>query len=296
MPYKQITQEQADHFLENGHIVIRNAFPRELAEEWKKIAFQRLGYDPDDFHSWKEERVHLPGMNWKRAAEIAPKAWDAVCDLLGGKERIRNAENFSLGDGFIINFKMGRDQPWQPPSPAVSGWHKDGDFFRHFLDSPEQGLLTIVLWSDIKPKSGGTFAAADSVPHVARYLAQRPEGLKPAEANFGALVKKCKRFVEMTGETGDIFLIHPYVLHSASRNPSRRARFITNPPVALREPMRFNRRNPEDHSLVERAVLKGLGVSKLDFQPTAPRERITPARVAKQKKMLADQKKRLARS
>ena len=55
-------------------------------------------------------------------------------------------------DGFIINFGLGADQPWQPPSPEVSGWHKDGDFFRHFLDSPEQGLLTIVVWSDIYPK------------------------------------------------------------------------------------------------------------------------------------------------
>ena len=56
------------------------------------------------------------------------------------------------------------------------GWHKDGDFFRHFLDSPEQGLLTFVLWSDIEPRGGGTFVAADSVPVVARTLAAAPGG------------------------------------------------------------------------------------------------------------------------
>jgi hypothetical protein len=47
--------------------------------------------------------------------------------------------------------------------PSSPDWHKDGDFFRHFLDSPEQGLLTIVLWSDIEERGGGTFIAPDSV-------------------------------------------------------------------------------------------------------------------------------------
>lgn len=292
-PYREITEEQAQQFLERGHIVVREAFPRELAEEWRAFAFKRLGYDPYEPDTWAEPRVHLPGMNWKRAADIAPRAWNAVCDLMGGEERIRNAQNFSLGDGFIINFNIGDGEPWQPPSPKMSGWHKDGDFFRHFLDSPEQGLLTIVIWSDIFPKSGGTFVAADSVQHIARHLAQHPEGLLPSEAGFGKLIDRCSDFVELTGLAGDIVLIHPYVLHSASRNPSGRARFITNPPVALKEPMNFNRKNPDDFSLVEKAVLKGLGVERLDFKPTQPRERVVPKRVARQKKMLAEQKRRL---
>ncbi len=292
-PYREITQEQAQQFLERGHIVIRQAFPRELAEEWRAFAFKRLGYDPYDPDTWAEPRVHLTGMNWKRAADIAPRAWNAICDLMGGEERIQNAQNFSLGDGFIINFNIGDGEPWQPPSPNMSGWHKDGDFFRHFLDSPEQGLLTIVIWSDIFPKSGGTFVAADSVQHIARYLAQHPEGLLPSEAGFGKLIRRCSNFAELTGLAGDIVLIHPYVLHSASRNPSGRARFITNPPVALKKPMNFNRKNPDDFSLVEKAVLKGLGVKRLDFKPTRPRERVVPERVARQKKMLKEQKRRL---
>ena len=55
--------------------------------------------------------------------------------------------------------------------------HKDGGHFRHFLDSPEQGLLTLLLWSDMLPKSGGTFCALDSVGVVARFLADHPEGV-----------------------------------------------------------------------------------------------------------------------
>ena len=29
--------------------------------------------------------------------------------------------------------------------------------FRHFLDSAEQGLLVLLIYSDIEPQSGGTY-------------------------------------------------------------------------------------------------------------------------------------------
>lgn len=117
-----------------------------------------------------------PGHESAAGADVAPRAWAAICDLVGGAQRVKQGADYSFGDSFIINFHHGADQPWEPPSPRVAGWHKDGDFFRHFLDSPEQGLLTIVLWSDIAPRSGGTFAATDSVRPIAQYLADHPEG------------------------------------------------------------------------------------------------------------------------
>ena len=175
----------------------------------------------------------------------------------------------------------------------MQGWHKDGDFFRHFLDSPEQGLLGIVIWSDIEPQSGGTFAAGDSVGPIARHLANHPDGLLPVEAGFGDLIHQCSDFVEFTGRAGDVVLLHPYILHAASSNPSGRPRFITNPNVTLAEPMSFNRDDPAGYSPVELAVLRALGVQRLDFRPTAPRERVVPEREARQAKMLAEEKRRL---
>ena len=290
--YKTLTESDVNHFVEKGHIVLRNCFSRELAAEWRDFAFKRLGYDPDDPTSWEQPRIHLPSMNRAPICEIAPRAWDAICDLLGGEDRIAHSEP-SWGDGFIINFALGADIAWQPPESLQRGWHKDGDFFRHFLDSPEQGLLTIVVWSDIHPKSGGTFVACDSVQHVAQHLSAHPQGLLPGEG-FGQLIGKCEDFAEITGNAGDVVLLHPFILHSASQNPSGRARFITNPPVALKEPMNFNRDNPDDFSPMELAVLRGLGKDRLDFKLTAPRERLVPERVQRQKKMLEEQKKRLA--
>lgn len=229
-------------------------------------------------------------MNRVPIRELAPKAWDAICDLTGGADRIAG-EAPNWGDGFICNFNFRADESWQPPSPQAPGWHKDGDWFVHYLDGPEQGLLTIVVWSDIKPQSGGTFIACDSVPVIARHLHAHPEGLMPNQ--FRGLIEQCTDFTELTGETGDVVLLHPFVLHAASQNPSGRPRFITNPCISLKEPMDFNRQDPADFSPIEQAVLKGLGIERLDYQITGERKRLTPEREKRQQQMLEEQQKRL---
>jgi hypothetical protein len=55
----------------------------------------------------------------------------------------------------------------------LDNWHNDGDFFVHFLDSPEQALLVIPLWSDIEPKGGGTAVCVDGIKYIAKHLVCR---------------------------------------------------------------------------------------------------------------------------
>ena len=292
--FPPLSEEQVAHFLKHGHLVIHDCFPRAFAEDWTANAFRRLEYDPGDPSTWQQEVVHMPSAQRVPMPEIAPKAWQAACALLGGEERVSPC---AWGDSMIVNLRKGADQPWQPPSASVGGWHKDGDFFRHFLDSPEQGLLTIVIWSDIEPQGGGTFAAGDSVAPVARLLAAHPEGILPSGApgaSFGSLINQCQDFVELTGKIGDVVLIHPFLLHASSQNHSGKARFITNPPISLKEPMQFDRADPADFSPVERAVLLGLDVDCLDFQPAAPRERIVSEGMKRKQKMLEEEQARLA--
>ena len=56
-------------------------------------------------------------------------------------------------------------------------------------------------------------------------------------------------------------------------NPTGRPRFITNTCVSLRAPMRFDRPDPSDFSVLERSVLRALGVPRLDFRAAGVRER-----------------------
>lgn len=282
-----------DHFLQYGYVTLHDCFPRELAEEWTARAYQRLEYRPDDPSTWKLTRVHLPETQRIPFAEFSPKVWSAACELLGGAERIKQPA--TVGDGFIINFRLGAGRPWRAPAPDSAAWHLDGDYFRHFLDSPEQGLLTLMLWSDVEPKGGGTFLARDSVPRVARYLAGNPEGVRPARLETKRLMSECREFVEITGRVGDVVLLHPLMLHAASPNSSGRARFLTNPPLALKRPLKFHRSRGH-YSPVEQVVLRGLGVESFDFAPTGPREWITPARVRNQRRMLHAEASRRTKS
>ena len=93
-----------------------------------------------------------------------------MCELLGGEDRISDTMR-GWADGFIVN--LGKEN-YNPEDELnfreLQGWHNDGDFFVHHLDSPEQALLVIPLYSEIVPKGGGTVICTDGIKHIAKLL------------------------------------------------------------------------------------------------------------------------------
>ena len=67
-------------------------------------------------------------------------------------------------------------------------------------------------------------------------------------------------------------IIHPFMLHASSQNLLKQPRFMSNPPIVLKEPMNLNREDPAEFSLLEKATLNYLGKDRYDFKPTAERE------------------------
>jgi len=279
-----LTDAQVQSFLNKGYLVVKDCLDLNVARRWIDQAYERLGYDPRAPSTWENDIVWMDHQNKMPVSDIAPKAWAAILDVVGGQARLEtlvmgkpkthfsSINSFVWSDAFIVNFHRGAGEPWQPPSAQVGGWHKDGSYFRHFLDSREQALLTVVLWSDMRHQGGGTFVAPDSVRVVARYLKEHPEGVAPGDFDFKALIQQCTQFEELTGQAGDFVILHPFMLHASSQNVLGVPRFMTNPPVVLKDPMNLNRERVEDFSLLERATLHYLGLERLDFQPTAPRE------------------------
>jgi ectoine hydroxylase-related dioxygenase (phytanoyl-CoA dioxygenase family) len=282
--YKVLTQAQVQSFLDKGYLVVHDCLDTTVANRWIDEAYERLGYDKDNPATWQKDIIWMDHKNQLPVRELAPKAWAAILDVVGGEERLESqimqieSKHFSTinssiwSDAFIVNFHKGADQPWQPPSAKVGGWHKDGSYFKHFLDSREQALLTIVLWSDMLHQGGGTFVAPDSVRVMARYLYEHPEGVNPKDFKFQEMISECTQFEEITGKAGDFIILHPFMLHASSQNVIGKPRFMSNPPIVLKEPMNLNRENPEEFSLLERATLHYLGLERLDFRPTAARE------------------------
>lgn len=187
---------------------------------------------------------------------FAPKVWSAICELCGGEERIA-PESKDWRDSLIVNLGTaeGAGKPMAPRD--LPGWHVDGDFFVHYLDSPEQALLVTPLFTDIVPQGGGTVICPPGIGKIANWLYANPQGVSPwMRPRDSVDFKKEKSldwyrellrdvpddaFVEATGNVGDVFLLHPLMMHSASDNALRRVRIITNPPVSLKEPHCFDR-------------------------------------------------------
>ncbi|KAF8584672.1 hypothetical protein K439DRAFT_1633385 [Ramaria rubella] len=278
-----LTDEQRTHFLEHGWLRIPKAVPPEHIARFVGDVWIRLGYDREDPSTWVEEKFRMPRqreMLWK---DFSPKAWSAICEVVGGEDRIDPTIFDKVGDSLIANFgtEEWRDKTVTPRE--LTNWHVDGNWFTHFLDSSEQSLFCVLLFNDIIPRAGGTWMCEDGIKHVAKWLYDRPQGcipklIDPDGSNAMNAIQQCNEFVEATGEAGDVFICHGFMPHSASRNHLRIPRFITSPKIVLKEPFNYNRENPEDYSLVEQKTLRELGVSSLpDWKITAPRARFTPA-------------------
>jgi hypothetical protein len=163
-----LTGDQIDHFLQHGYVHLTGCFSRETAARWTADMWTRLGYDPSDRSTWLAERINMPSHRSESIKTFAPKAWQAICDLLGGEERIKPSSAM-WEDGLIVNLGTNKAEEWTEPRD-LRGWHVDGDSFVHFLNSPEQGLLVIPLFSDIQPHGGGTILCPDGIKIIAQHL------------------------------------------------------------------------------------------------------------------------------
>lgn len=267
-------QDLAEEFAANGFVRIGRALPSTLCEEVSARAFERLELPDVPCGEWPERTVHLPVVrNWD-LREVSPVAWAAAVSLIGDEHLIEFA---GVQDNLIVNFPSPTRQWWPAHewSSDGAGWHKDGDWFRHFLDSPEQALLVIVFWGDVEPRQGPTYVAVDSIAGVARLLADHPEGLDPTQVidAVPSILSGCDDFRELTGSQGDIVLAHPYLLHTASVNSTDRPRLISNSSVMLRSPIDLSA-PARAAAPVARSIITALGVDQIDFEATGPRGRV----------------------
>lgn len=168
LDYK-LTQQQIDHFMKKGFVRLPNCFSRAKAAEWTADVWTRLGYSPSDKSTWAAERIHMPEHRQEPVKTFAPKAWAAICELLGGEDRVAE-HSATWNDAFIVNLGTAESEGKWPSPKDLDGWHVDGDFFIHFLDSPEQGLLVVPLFTDIQDRAGGTMVCSDAIKMMAQYL------------------------------------------------------------------------------------------------------------------------------
>jgi len=275
-----LSSQQIDEFLSVGAIHLPASIAPDLAEHCAQEMLAYMDIDEHEPESWRELRNQPDnrGTATKQRPEKhysyqqhAPTLWAAMCDLLGGPERInankyfRSNGVYSLADPDVLASPDPR-ACWQAPLPGENrgGWHVDGkeEWFRHYLDSPQVALLVLILFRDSSRLGGATWYAPESPALMSEFYAAHPQGGGPHPKDIMA---QCTDLRVAEGRAGDAFLLHPFMMHSGAPNVLPQPRLMENDNISLRQPLCFNRDDATEFSVLERSILGHLGVERHNF-------------------------------
>lgn len=247
---------QIDSFIDQGFCTLPRAFTREQADAacrslWRRME-QKAGIAAGNPATWPAKYDIEEHLGAPEATACFTDRLAAAIEQLLGPGRWRGNRRWGL---WPVNFSFGADRAEAYPS---IGWHVDGNWFRHTLDSPHQGLLVIGLFSDIEPGWGGTVLALGSHKRTARVLAEHPEGMHHRDLFREVLRQPLGDFLEITGRAGDVVLAHPFLFHTKGFKRGGPPRIISNTEAGLRQPLCLARDDPTEYSVLELSVLGAL--------------------------------------
>ncbi|HZG88156.1 phytanoyl-CoA dioxygenase family protein [Paenibacillus sp.] len=292
MPLNELSEAQVEQFMEKGWVKLEQAYSVEAALAAKAYVWSQVekrGVRRDDPSTWTQPILRM-NENYDtpefRACQTE-RLRGAIEDLIGAGQWAFRDRPIYWG-WWPVNFHLGADKPWDVPTEA---WHIDGIHHPQYIDSPEQGLLLLCLFSDIRERGGGTLVVEGSHRIVARILRDHPEGLAVKDVNELAKrhpylaeltgraplpdgASRIERFmnrdtvdetgvrlrvVETTGGPGDVIIGHPFLFHAASQNHSGIPRFMCNNQAPLKEKIKLRRQAGDTHTPLERSILRAIG-------------------------------------
>jgi hypothetical protein len=250
-----------EQFIEHGFVRLDGAFPRDVAERAREILWKATGCDPVDRFTWTKPVIWLGEHQEEpfRQAANTPRLHAAFNELVGTGRWLPRS---GLGS-FPVRFPSTEDT-------GDTGWHVDASFpgedsdpgnfltWRVNVNSRGRLLLMLFLFSDVGEHNAPTRIRAGSHLHVARLLEPAGEaGMRITSMDFAA-TRSCPE-ITAVGESGTVYLCHPFLVHAARINRGNQPRFMAQPPLLPAEPIRLSRPEREDYSPVELAILRGLG-------------------------------------
>lgn len=240
-----LTAEELEVFERDGIVKIPSAFSVDDAARmrdglWHELS-ARHGMDRDDRSTWTPLRpTGLKTTKSSRAANavLGPRVRSALDGLLG-----EWLEPKHQGQVLVT---MPEGVPWAVPHRQ---WHTDVGF-----ESPTEAVKIWALLGDLEVGGGGTPQVAGSHRVIARFLTTTDErefkavrdkvlrsdpwfrNLTSEERSVDPMAPADLdglpvRVVELTGQAGDVYLTHPWILHSIAPNAAdtprmMRSRFI----------------------------------------------------------------------
>jgi hypothetical protein len=231
----ELSQMEVQKFVDCGFVHLRQAFPRTVADECRATLWKMCGLDPDDPSCWTKPVIRIDGCGDSpfREAANTRRLHRAQDQLVGAGRWVPRS---GLGT-FPIRFP-------HPDDPGDAGWHVDGGYLPEGADtywlnirSRNRALLMLFLLSDVGPDDAPTRIKVGSHLDVPPVLAPAGDrgmsflSLCQALDHAGKLDSPDRPLSLATGEAGDVYLCHPFLIHAAQRHKGVRPRFIAQPPL-----------------------------------------------------------------
>ncbi|GAA3565823.1 phytanoyl-CoA dioxygenase family protein [Nonomuraea rosea] len=245
-----------DQFIADGFAKVEAVVPREVGDAARELLWRRIAPSPQDPSSWTQ-----------------PVVWTA--DLTGegpfgqimAGDRLREALDLVAGPGgWVPRNSLGNIPVRFPRVPPADdrGWHIDASTPRSDgtwgVSARPHALLLLVLLSDVGPDDAPTRVRAGSQRDMAAALAdpqtltgesQPPGG--DTQAAGGAVpdgqvldpMAIGTRFERIgadrpealvTGRPGDVYVVHPFLVHAAQEHLGTEPRFMAQMPLFLTSP------------------------------------------------------------
>ena len=147
---------------------------------------------------------------------------------------------------------------------ANAGYHIEGSYdgpggYWVNIRSKVRGLLALFLFTDVGPDDAPTRLMVGSHLVVPQFLAPYGEAGAHADAVFWRPSTLCLPVAHATGQAGDIYLCHPFIVHTATW-PHRGAapRMIAQPAVHVGDGFAID---GADRSPIAQAIVAGLAMA-----------------------------------
>jgi hypothetical protein len=225
-----LSAEAVAGFVADGFVRVEGAVDQETARACRDQLWDATGFDSADPSTWTDTLVRVDALATPpfRDAANAPALVAAFDQLVGpGRWVPRTA----LGT-FPLRFPG-------PGAAREAGWHVEASYagpdgeWRVNLRSRGRALLMLFLFSEVGDRDAPTLIRVGSHLDVPPLLVPfGDEGLEWMTLCKLAVESSAHRPISAaTGSLGDVYLCHPFLVHSGQAHRGARPRFMAQPPV-----------------------------------------------------------------
>ena len=249
-------------FARDGCVAVRGAFGERTARACREMIWDVLagrGISPEDRATWAPPlvRINCPEGEPFAAAGTSPRLRAAYDELLGAGRWARRA---GVGGTVPVRFPS-------EDYPGEVGYHIEGSYWGGSgwwanVRSRERGLLALFLFSDVGPDDAPTRLIVGSHLFVPPVLAAAGEDGMPGNDVTARIQPSvlCRRAAEATGRAGDVYLCHPFIVHTATwPHRGTAPRMMAQPAIAVPDGFALDGSDP---SPVAQAIVQGLAPAR----------------------------------